>query len=44
MFELCYDNLIQSAVAVQVQIVCAVIQMHGEKQTHQPQVMIAMQV
>jgi len=42
--ELGGDDLVQAFETVQVQIVGAAIQVHGEQQSHQPQIMIAMQV
>lgn len=42
--QLCRHNFVQAMLTVNVQIFFAVVQVHGEEQAHQAQVMIAMQV
>ena len=44
MTELRSDDLVQAAMTVQVQIVCATLKMHREDQAHQSQIMIAVKV
>jgi hypothetical protein len=44
MFELrCYD-LIKSWETVKMKVICSAQQVHGKDQSHQPQVMVAMQM
>lgn len=44
MLELYGDDLIQSMIAVEVQIIRTLLQVHGKEQAHQSQVMITVQV
>ena len=43
-FELQRDNLLQATLAINMQVVWPAHEMHSEYQTHQPQVVVAMEV
>lgn len=44
MFELRGDDLIEARMTVDVKIICSSEQMHREKEAHQPEVVVAMQM